>query len=621
VRVGIRGRGLAKVGIRGRLIALVLGAAIPLMVVGLAGLDWIWTEGRKQLDASLEKQAELAAAAFHGWVEAQQQSLLTIAASVAQEPKKQPLSRDDLRFFVKTRPSWIDLQIFNSDGEQVFAHPTGATPLPDAVIESLRDPLRQGPLGAVEMDWRLSAGRPVLAIGSPVEGGGVVIVRVDATTTSEIFRDIELPDRAVIAVFDPRRRIVFRSANPSLTGDDRRDSPLFAMLGDQRTAVVELHSPDDEMRRVYGVARVGSTGCVVTVGVPSDVFYEPARAQLRRYAIFSVLALVLAVLASVLIARGIAYPIVRLSDAASRLGGGDLAARADVVGTGEVADLALEFNDMAASLQEREARLSELDRLKSEFVGSVSHELRTPLTTIKTLTSVLLRGGHSITAQREYLETIAAECDRQIDLVLNLLDLSRIEAGAFSLAPKPVAVLEVVRVSVSIEQHAAVVRGHLIVVDLPDDLPPASADRVALRRVLCCLFENAFKYTPDGGRILVSARYLPEDLIAISVTDNGQGIRREDLPHVFDKFYRGQIPNPLGDEPGFDAEYAETSGVGLGLYVARSIVKHLGGDIEVASDVGIGTTFTVKLPVWHDGDSDAELEDRHAVVETLARRR
>src|SRR5262245_27930807 len=101
------------------------------MVVGLAGLDWIWTEGRKQLNASLEKQAELAAAAFHGWVEAQQQSLLTIAASVAQEPKKQPLSRDDLRFFVKTRPSWIDLQIFNGDGEIVFAHPTGTTPLPD----------------------------------------------------------------------------------------------------------------------------------------------------------------------------------------------------------------------------------------------------------------------------------------------------------------------------------------------------------------------------------------------------------------------------------------------------------------------------------------------------------
>ena len=464
-------------------------------------------------------------------------------------------------------------------------------------------------------------GDPCLAIGSPVEGGGVVIVRVDASATSEIFRDIELPDRAVICVFDPRRRIVFRSASPSLTGDDRGDSPLFTKLGDQLTAVVELAGPDDEMRRVYGVARVGSTGCVVTVGVPSDVFYEPARAQLRRYAVFSVLALVLAVLASLLIARGIAYPIVRLRDAAGRLGMGELSARADVIGSGEVAELAVDFNEMAASLQEREARLSELDRLKSEFVGSVSHELRTPLTTIKTLTRVLLRGGHSLKEQREYLETIAAECDRQIDLVLNLLDLSRIEAGAFSLAPKPVDVLDVIRTCIAIERHAALVRGHEVAMDLPNELPLASADRVALRRVLCCLFENAFKYTDDGGHITVSARYRPEGMIAISVADTGRGIRAEDIPHIFDKFYRGQIPKSPSNDDDHIGEYAETHGVGLGLYVARTIVQYLGGNVEVASEAGVGSTFTVNLPVWLEPDPEPKLEDGKAHVEAVARSR
>jgi len=251
-------------------------------------------------------------------------------------------------------------------------------------------------------------------------------------------------------------------------------------------------------------------------------------------------------------------------------------------------------------LQEREARLSELDRLKSEFVGSVSHELRTPLTTIKTLTRVLLRGGHSANEQREYLETIAAECDRQIDLVLNLLDLSRIEAGAFSLAPKPVDVLDVVRACLAIEQHAASVRGHTIVVDLPSDLPAASADRVALRRALCCLFENAFKYTSDGGTITVAAREVDAEHIAITIADTGRGIRPDDLPKVFEKFYRGQTPKQEEEGDRVDTDYAETSGVGLGLYLARSIVQHLGGDIGVESEVGSGSRFTVTLPMWPD---------------------
>jgi signal transduction histidine kinase len=231
---------------------------------------------------------------------------------------------------------------------------------------------------------------------------------------------------------------------------------------------------------------------------------------------------------------------------------------------------------------------------------------------------VLLRGGHSLKEQREYLETIAAECDRQIDLVLNLLDLSRIEAGAFSLAPKPVDVLDVVRTCIAIEQHAALVRRHEVTMELPADLPLVSADRVALRRVLCCLFENAFKYTDDGGRVVVSARNRPEGLVAISVTDTGRGIRAEDLPHVFDKFYRGQIPKSSTDEDDFSTEYAESHGVGLGLYVARSIVQYLGGDIEVESEVGVGSTFTVNLPVWREPDSSVTLEDGQAHVEAVA---
>ena len=298
----------------------------------------------------------------------------------------------------------------------------------------------------------------------------MIVARIDGAAIGELFRDIELPDGAVIAVFDSQRRVLYRSSTENAYfGTDRSDSPLFTPLSKQSKAVVETTSPYDGVKRVYGLVVVGSTDCVVATGVPSATLYSPARKQITRYLAFSLLALLCAISAAVLMARGIARPVVRLRDAANEFGGGELTRRAKVEGQGELEELGAAFNEMAQRIETRTLRLAELDRLKSEFVGGVSHELRTPLTTIKTLTRVLLRGGESKEERREYLETIAAECDRQIDLVLNLLDLSRIEAGAFNLSRTRVDVAEIVRNCAVIERHAAEIRSHDLCVDLPDE--------------------------------------------------------------------------------------------------------------------------------------------------------
>jgi signal transduction histidine kinase len=256
---------------------------------------------------------------------------------------------------------------------------------------------------------------------------------------------------------------------------------------------------------------------------------------------------------------------------------------------------------MAERIEERERRLNELDRLKSEFVSNASHELRTPLTTIKALTRLLLRGGLDNAKQREYLDTIAIECDRQIDLVLNLLDLSRIEAGAFELNLGRVDAAEVLLSCLKSQSRAAEFRRHQLELKQAAELPAIRADQKALRRVISNLIENAIKYTPDGGHITLAARRAGDE-VEISVTDNGRGIPPQDIPVLFDKFHRGR-PAPVTADGALAAalpELEEVPGIGLGLYLARNVIEQMRGRISVESEVGRGSSFTLHMPVWDE---------------------
>lgn len=423
-------------------------------------------------------------------------------------------------------------------------------------------------------------------------------MRINGAAIGDLFRGIQLAEGAVIAIFDSQRRVLYRSsAENTYLGTDRSDSPLFEPLSGQSKAVVEATSPYDGMRRVYGLVVVGSTDCVVATGVPSATLYSPARRQIIRYLIFCLVALLCAIAAAILIAQSIARPILKLSNAAKEFGKGQLNARANVRNHGELEDLGAAFDEMAESIETRTLRLAELDRLKSEFVGGVSHELRTPLTTIKTLTRVLLRGGESQEERREYLETIAAECDRQIDLVLNLLDLSRIEAGVFTICPTKVDIAEIVRNCAVIEQHAASIRSHELLVDLPPVRLFALADPNALRRVLCNLVENSIKYTPDGGCIRLSVESQGEEVV-IRISDTGCGIEASDVPHVFEKFYRGRPSLSSEDLVNTDTSETEVPGIGLGLYLARTIIEEFNGRMYIETSDHDGTTVAVHLPVF-----------------------
>jgi signal transduction histidine kinase len=325
-------------------------------------------------------------------------------------------------------------------------------------------------------------------------------------------------------------------------------------------------------------------------------------------------------------ARNIRRRLRRFDEAVQKIGEGDFTARlpeSGAAGSDEIAALEESFNTMAERVVERRKRLVELDTLKSDFVSSVSHELRTPLTTIKALTRLLMRGELGEEKRREYLETISVECDRQIDLVLNLLDLSRIEGGVFRVSMDKVNVAEVIQSCVKSETSAAERRQHRLEIEPIEEIAPVCADPKALRRVLSNLIENAIKYTPDGGSIKLFA-HEDGDVVSIGVTDNGRGIPAEDLPVLFDKFHRGRpAPHSAAMRNATeDAEFledADVSGVGLGLYLGKNVMERMGGNISVETEVGRGSTFTLHLPIWKHADCGRSMGEEKNGKEAVGR--
>ncbi len=238
-------------------------------------------------------------------------------------------------------------------------------------------------------------------------------------------------------------------------------------------------------------------------------------------------------------------------------------------------------------LEVANARLHELDRLKSVFVSNVSHELRTPMTSIKGYVENMLEGlGGGITEkQSHYLSRIKYNVERLTRMINDLLDLSRIEAGRVELCVGPVSVHEIV--AEVVESFVPMARGKSVSLSahFSGVLPMIQGDRDKIHQILGNLIQNAIKFTPAGGTIRVEPQARDDGLMQICVTDTGCGIAPRELDRVFERFYRSE------SAPG------ETRGAGLGLAIAKSLVELHGGRIWVSSTPGQGSRFFFTVPV------------------------
>lgn len=231
-------------------------------------------------------------------------------------------------------------------------------------------------------------------------------------------------------------------------------------------------------------------------------------------------------------------------------------------------------------------RLKEVDRLKSDIVANVSHELRTPLASIKAYAELLLHNveGDDRQLRDQFLEVIDLEADRLAQLISDLLNLSRLEAGRFEVRKASINLGELladVLATLEVQRRNQEVT---IRVDMPADLPAIKADREMLAMIVKNLTGNAIKFSRRGGEVVIALRAEPERLV-MQVIDHGIGIPSDAIPHLFQKFYRV----PMATEAGIE-------GTGLGLVLVKQAVEAHGGTIAVESELGVGSTFTVHLP-------------------------
>ena len=230
-------------------------------------------------------------------------------------------------------------------------------------------------------------------------------------------------------------------------------------------------------------------------------------------------------------------------------------------------------------------REKELDEMKSQLLATVSHELRTPLASIKGFTTTLLRDDveWDDLSRREFLSIIDEESDHLTELIGNLLDMSRIEAGTLRVEREPTDLRPIIQETAA--EFRMMSGAHEITVKLPPSLPLVLADARRARQVLRNMVENAVKYSPDGGPIMVKAQVKPSE-VQISVSDKGIGIEEHQLEHIFDRFY--QVDS---------ASTRRVGGSGLGLSICKAIVDAHRGRIWVESQPGSGSTFHFTLPL------------------------
>ena len=313
----------------------------------------------------------------------------------------------------------------------------------------------------------------------------------------------------------------------------------------------------------------------------------------------------------------IVKPLRHLRDVSDAVTRGNIALRAEIHTGDEFEELSTAFNRMLRTLitiQEelRQAnvnldgkvdelaqlnmRLYEMNMLKSDFLATMSHELRTPLNSILGFSEVLAGIQSLDDKQKRYVQNIQKSGKTLLEMINDILDLAKMESGKMETRLTDFRMQQIIGAQADMARPLAETKNIDLETSIEPDLPPMRQDQARVQQILNNLLSNAIKFTPEGGRVTVTAGRDEQDCLVMRVSDTGVGIAEEDQQVIFEKFRQGRVGLPSGD-----AMAREYSGSGLGLSIVKELCKLLGGEISVASELGKGSTFTVRIP-WMLGD-------------------
>jgi two-component system sensor histidine kinase BarA len=351
---------------------------------------------------------------------------------------------------------------------------------------------------------------------------------------------------------------------------------------------------------------------VVKVIIPDHETQDAITKNRALLATIGIITVFLAMIELYVIIRYVVVkPLRHLRDVSDAISRGNTELRADIHTNDEFEELANAFNRMLRHLTDAQAelwgvnqdldakvdqlaqlnmRLYEMNRLKSDFLANMSHELRTPLNSIIGFSEVL-EGLETLTdKQKRYAHNIRKSGRLLLDLINDILDLAKIEAGKMDVRPSDFHIEAVVHAQCDMVRSLSEEKNIDLVHQAEPDLPEMYQDRNKIQQVLINLLSNAIKFTPEGGRITVGARHCPDNRLLLTVADTGVGIAAEDRDIIFEKFRQSSHTSGDGN---LTREY---SGTGLGLSIVKELCKLLGGEITFESELGKGSTFLVTLP-------------------------
>ncbi len=409
----------------------------------------------------------------------------------------------------------------------------------------------------------------------------------ETETLQAVVDGAEMPGDSWLRVVDSQGVVVADSAN-LFADDDFRERPEIAraLKGDYgadtritdtgKLALFVAYPVYGEADEIVGAATASATTFSVLTLLHNY--------RLRLVGLIGLFAAITLVLAEVM-SRWLSNPLRQLEIGATALARGDYDSRVDPTGSREIRAVGVAFNTMADEVQRYVADLRKEERRKSQFVSDVSHELRTPLTAIRGTAETLLEGDVEREDADRFLSTIVRESERLAGLADDLLTLQRIDGATGELPMRRVDLRVVAENAVAALQHLLEQRQVTAVIE--ETAPAVLGDADRLQQVVANLVDNASRVMNGGTIRIVLGR--DGDSAMLSVLDEGPGIPEEDLPHVFDRFYRAQRSRDR-----------TSGGAGLGLAIVKAIVDRHVGTIEAANRPEGGASVTLRLPALRD---------------------